>query len=152
MRTSRTDGQSGFTLIELLAVLVILMLAATAVVRMGRSSMETAEVRAFLIRAEAMMRTARTAAIETATDQDVLIDPKARRLVHAAAGTVLEVPGGVSLEGTLARVPEAGKGRYVVRFFAGGGSTGAKLPFLVRGEVYELRVHWLTGRADVRRG
>ena len=98
------------------------------------------------------MRDARTAAIASVTPQDVVIDTEVRQLVAAGRGVPLDVPAGVSLDGKLARVPEAGKGRYVIRFFPHGGSTGASLPFLYRGTVYELRVNWLTGHADVRRG
>jgi general secretion pathway protein H len=152
MPISRADGEAGFTLVELLAVLAILGLAATAVLQLGHSSSETAQVRAFLIHAEAMMREARTAAIASVTAQDVVIDTEARRLVHAGRADALDVPPGVSLDGKLARVPEAGKGRYVIRFFPHGGSTGASLPFRFRGTVYELRINWLTGHADVRRG
>jgi general secretion pathway protein H len=151
MPISRADAEAGFTLVELLAVLAILVIAAAAVLRLGQGSSETAKVRAFLIHAEAMMRDARTAAIASVTPQDVVIDTKARQLVAAGRGASLDVPAGVSLDGKLARVPEAGKGRYVIRFFPHGGSTGASLPFLYRGTVYELRVNWLTGHADVRR-
>ncbi len=135
---------------ELLAVLVILVLSASAVLRLGQGSAETAKVRSFLIRAEAMMRDARTSAIETMSVQDVVVDTTSRRLLLGARG--LDVPEAVSLDGKIARVPEAGKGRFVVRFFPNGGSTGASLPFRFRDTVYELRVNWLTGHADVRRG
>jgi len=151
MPISRADAEAGFTLVELLAVLAILVIAAAAVLQLGQGSSETAKVRAFLIHAEAMMRNARTAAIASVTPQDVVIDTQARQLVAAGRGAPLDVPAGVSLDGKLARVPEAGKGRYVIRFFPHGGSTGASLPFRYRGTVYELRVNWLTGHADVRR-
>ena len=152
MLTSRTDGQSGFTLLELLAVLAVLAISAGAVLGLGQASTETAKVRMFLLHAEAMMREARTAAISSAVAQDVVIDVKARQLVHAGRNRVLQVPAGVSLEGTLARVPEAGGTGHVIRFFPDGSATGASLPFRFRGVVYVLRVNWLTGLADVRRG
>jgi general secretion pathway protein H len=151
MPTSQTERQAGFTLVELLAVLVILALAATAVLQIGRGSVESARVRAFLIDAEAMMREARIAAVETMAEQDVVVDTKARRLVSQGTGMVLDVPSGVSLEGKLARLEGKARGSYVVRFYPSGGSTGASLPFRFRGKVYELRVNWLTGHADVRR-
>ena len=152
MPTYRVDGESGFTLLELLAVLAILALSATAVVQVGRSSAETANVRSFLVKAEAMMLQARTTAIDTTSEQDVLIDTEARRLVYATKAYVLEVPKGVSLDGKLARVPEADGNGFVIRFFPSGGSTGGSLPFRFRDQIFELRVNWLTGHADVRRG
>lgn len=147
----RSEVQAGFTLLELLVVLVILGLAAGAVFQAGRTSSETAKVRSFLIQAEAMMRQARTTAIETMADQDVVIDTKGRQLVDATRGMVLDVPPGVSLDGKLARVPEAGKNGFVVRFYPSGGSSGGSLPFRFRNQIYELRINWLTGNADVRR-
>lgn len=154
MRTSPTDRQAGFTLVEMLAVLVILALAATAVVQGGRSSIESANVRAFLIEAEAMMRAARTTAIETMSQQDVILDPEGRQLAYPSTGKVLKVPPGVSLDGKLASVPGsgAGAGGYVIRFYPAGNSSGATLPFRYRGQTYELRVIWLTGQVDVRQG
>lgn len=151
MPISRADREAGFTLLELLAVLLIVALAATAVLRMSQNSAETARVRAFLVSAEAMMRDARTTAIETRQPADVIFDTSARQLLFPAAARSLEVPRGVTLEGKLARVPEAGKGRFAVRFFPTGSATGASLPFRYRGQVYELRVNWLTGHADVHR-
>jgi general secretion pathway protein H len=152
MPTSRADGEAGFTLLEMLAVLVILVLAASAVLRAGGGSTEAAEVRSFLIRAEAMMRQARTTAVETSSVQDVVIDTGARRLVHEGTGTGIDVPAGVALDGVIARLPENASGAPAVRFFPDGGSTGATLPFRFRGQVYVLSVNWLTGHADVRRG
>lgn len=152
MATSRTDGESGFTLLELLAVLALLALATTAVLQVGRGSAESAQVRSFLVRAESMMRLARVTAIETMSAQDVILDPQARRLVYAGRADALEVPRGLSLDGELARVPEGDGGGFVIRFFPSGGSTGGSLAFRFRGQLYELRVNWLTGHADVRRG
>ena len=148
MPTSRAEAQAGFTLLELLVVLVILALAATAVMRLGAGGRETAEVRAFLMRAEAMMREARTTAVSTRQETEVVIDTQARRLVMPSSGKALDVPVGVSLDGKLARVGTSG---FVVLFYPGGGSTGANLPFRYRGQTFELRVNWLTGHADVRR-
>jgi general secretion pathway protein H len=152
MRTYPTDRQAGFTLLELLAVLAVIGLAAAAVLQLGQGTAEAAKVRSFLIHAEAMMRQARTTAIETVAEQDVVIDTDARRIIHEARGSALDVPDSLSLDGTLARVTEAGGNSFVIRFFPSGGSTGASLPFRYRGEIYELRVNWLTGHADVRRG
>ena len=151
MQTSRASGNSGFTLLEILAVLAIMALATLAVAQIGRGTVETAKVRSFLIEAEAMMRQARTLAIESQSDQDVIFDPEGRSFVLDASGLVLDIPAGVSLDGTLARVPESREHKFVIRFFSTGGSTGAMLPFFFRGQRYDLRVNWLTGHADVRR-
>lgn len=148
MPTSRAEAQAGFTLLELLVVLVILALSATAVMSIGRSSLESARVRSFMIEAEAMFRDARTAAIETHTQTAVLIDAKGRRLSLADGGRVLELPRGVSLDARVA-VPKSG-GLPAVRFFPSGASTGGELSFGYRGRNYDLRINWLTGRADAQ--
>jgi general secretion pathway protein H len=146
MPTSRTEAQAGFTLLELLAVLVILALSATAVMSIGRASLESAHVRSFLVESEAMFREARTAAIETRSQTAVMIDTKGRRLSLAGGGRVLEMPRGVSLDAKVA-VPKDG-GIPSIRFFPSGGSTGGELTFNYRGRSYDLRINWLTGRAD----
>ena len=148
MPTSRTEAQAGFTLLELMVVLVILALTATAVVSIGRSSLESARVRSFLVEAEAMFRDARTAAIETQSQTVVVIDSEARRLSFPEGGRTLDLPRGVSLDAEVA-VPEGG-GLPAVRFFPSGGSTGGQLSFGFRGQSYGLRINWLTGRADAQ--
>jgi len=148
MPTSRTEAQAGFTLLELLVVLVILALSATAVMSIGRSSLESARVRSFLVEAEAMFREARTTAIENHTQTAVMIDAKGRRLSLADGGRVLEMPRGLSLDAKVA-VPKDG-GLPVIRFFPSGASTGGQLTFNFRGRNYDLRINWLTGRADAQ--
>jgi len=145
---SRPPANSGFTLLELLVVLVIVALSATAVMSIGRSSLESARVRSFLIEAEAMFRDARTAAIEKQAQTVVLIDSEARRLSFPDEGRTLDLPRGVSLDAKVA-VPEDG-GLPAVRFFPSGGSTGGQLSFGFRGQSYGLRINWLTGRADAQ--
>lgn len=148
MPTSRTEAQAGFTLLELLVVLVILALSATAVMSIGRSSLESARVRSFLVEAEAMFRDARTAAIETRAQTAVTIDTKGRRLSMSDGSRMLEMPKGVSLDAKVA-VPKDG-GLPAVRFFPSGASTGGQLTFNFRGRSYGLRINWLTGRADAQ--
>jgi general secretion pathway protein H len=150
MPISQANRQAGFTLVELLAVLVIVAFAATAVRQIGRNAVETADVRAFLISSQALFRETRTVAIETMAIQDVILDTERRTLSFLALGKEVTVPRGVSLDGTIARVDGVGSGGYVIRFFPSGSSTGARLPFRFREKVYELRIIWLTGRADVR--
>lgn len=148
MPTSRTEAQAGFTLLELLVVLVILALTATAVVSLGRTSLESARVRSFLVEAEAMFRDARTTAIETQAQTAVVIDTKGRRLTSSNGGRTLEMPRGLSLDARVA-VPADG-GLPAIRFFPSGGSTGGQLSFSFRGRSYDLRINWLTGRADAQ--
>lgn len=147
MPTSRTEAQAGFTLLELLAVLVILALSAAAVMSVGRNSLESARVRAFLLQSEALFRDARTAAIETRRETSVLIDTGARQLSSSSTGRRVDMPKGVSLDAKVAK--PRGKDLPSVRFFPSGASTGGELSFHFRGRSYALRINWLTGRADV---
>lgn len=147
MPTSRTETQAGFTLLELLAVLVIMALSATAVMTVGRSSLESARVRSFLVESEALFRDARTAAITTHTQTAVLIDVKGRRL-SLEGGRSLDVPQGVSLDAKVA-LPK-GDALPAVRFYPSGSSSGGELAFGFRGRSYGLRINWLTGRTDAQ--
>ena len=145
MPISHAEHQAGFTLLELLAVLAIIALTAGAVIYGGQRSGETARVRAFLINAEAMFRDARTAAIESQEETEVLIEADGRRLSFPAGSQVLELPRGVSLE---AKVAETDRGEAPgIKFFPSGGSSGGELFFAFRGRSYNLRINWLTGRA-----
>ena len=146
MPISRAERQAGFTLVELLAVLVILVLSATAVLSVGRSSLESARVRAFMVQAEAMLRDARTAAIETQTETTVQVDVRGRSLSFPAQGRVLDVPASVALDAKLAQAEDGQS--PAVRFFPSGGSSGGVLSFSFRGRSYALRINWLTGRAN----
>ena len=147
MPTSRTEAQAGFTLLELLVVLVILVLSATAVMSIGRSSLESARVRSFMVEAEALFRDARTSAIENHVQTAVMIDVKGRRL-SLEGGRSLAMPQGVSLDAKVA-VPKDG-GLPAVRFYPSGASSGGELAFTFRGRSYGLRINWLTGRADAQ--
>ncbi len=147
MPTSRTEAQAGFTLLELLAVLVILALSATAVMSVGRSSLESARVRSFLVEAEALFRDARTTAITTHAQTAVLIDVNGRRL-SLEGGRSLDMPQGVTLDAKVA-APK-GDGLPAVRFYPSGTSSGGDLAFGFRGRNYGLRINWLTGRADAQ--
>ncbi|MCX7348356.1 MAG: prepilin-type N-terminal cleavage/methylation domain-containing protein [Alphaproteobacteria bacterium] len=147
MPTSRTEAQAGFTLLELLAVLVIMALSATAVMSIGRASLESARARSFIVDAEALFRDARTQAIESHSQTAVIIDIKRRRL-SLEGGRSLEMPQGLSLDAKVA-VPKNG-GLPAVRFFPSGSSSGGELAFGFRGRSYGLHINWLTGRADVQ--
>lgn len=147
MPTSRTEAQAGFTLLELLAVLVIMALSATAVMSVGRSSLESARARSFLVEAEAMFRDARTTAIMTHTQTAVTIDVEGRRL-SIEGGRSLDMPRGVTLDAKVA-APKGG-GLPAVRFYPSGSSSGGELAFSFRGRSYGLRINWLTGRADAQ--
>ena len=58
----------------------------------GRSSLESARVRSFLVEAEAMFRDARTAAIEKQSQTAVIIDSKGRQLSFPDGGRTLDLP------------------------------------------------------------
>lgn len=146
MPTSRAEPQAGFTLLELLAVLAIVALAASAVLSVGRNSLDSARVRAFIVESEALFRDARTAAIERRAETSVIIDTGSRRLSLPALGRSLTVPAGVSLDARVAK--SSGKDLPAIRFFPSGGSTGGELAFHFRGRSYALRINWLTGRTD----
>lgn len=149
MATSGTDGQvpgreAGFTLLELLAVMALLALAVGMVTVSASRSLETARLRAFLIKTEAALIEARSAAIRSAQEQVLTIDTD-RRSVGAIA-----MPRGVDLTAEVAEAERHG-GQAGIRFYPAGTSSGGRLTVRAEGSTYEIRVNWLTGHATLHK-
>jgi general secretion pathway protein H len=142
MRTQTRQTDGGFTLVEMLAVLAILAVTASAFSFAGGRSLETAKMRAFLIKTAAVLREARSSAIRT--QDEALVEVDAARHELRFGGDTLAFPPGTALDATLAA---SGDG---IRFFPAGGSTGGALAFSFRDSVYEIRVNWLTGNVTQR--
>lgn len=152
--STRTAGSAlveGFTLIELLAVMTILAIAITAFTYAGTSSLETSKFRAFMVRASAVIRDGRVDAIRSMQEQIVYVDVKGRRIGRPERGGLLDLPRGVDLKAEVAAQESYADGTVGIRFYPAGNSSGGTLSFTFHGQVYEIRVNWLTGNVTTVR-
>ncbi|MCB1379284.1 MAG: prepilin-type N-terminal cleavage/methylation domain-containing protein [Alphaproteobacteria bacterium] len=142
---------AGFTLVELLAVLAILSLAAGATIYASGRSIETARFRAFLLDTSAALTEGRTTAIRSTNEVVFQIDTENRKLGYFGGGPVIDVPSNVELKADLAADETRQDGTYGIRFYPTGSSSGGTLAFSYRGQVYEIRVNWLTGNVSTHK-
>lgn len=150
MATSGTDRrasgrESGFTLLELLAVMALIALAAVMVTVSGSRSLETARLRAFLIKTQTALIETRTAAIRSAEEKVLTVDTASRNV-----GGTIAIPRGVDLTAEVAQAEQHG-GLVGIRFYPAGTSSGGRLTIRAEGTAYEIRVNWLTGHATLRK-
>lgn len=148
---ARAGGEAGFTLIELLAVLTILAIAITAFTMNGRSGLQSAKFRSFLVHTVAAIDQTHADAMRGMAEKVFYVDVRNRRLSYPASGEILELPPGVSLNATVAQAEQYKDGSAGIRFYPAGGSSGGVLAFAFAGQTYEVRVNWLTGNATLVR-
>jgi type II secretion system protein H len=139
----------GFTLIEVIVVLFVLALATAVVVPgIGRGT-EALRARAEVAGFSAFLRYAREQAITRRRPQEVRIDPEARLIVLAEAGSdTVRRSRRIAPEMRIA----AASASLTVRFLPEGVSTGATYRLEAPGHrIYEVTVDPLTGRVVNRR-
>lgn len=144
---SRIEAKAGFTLIEMMAVMLIIALVAslalTVVEGTGRAGLKSV-----VMRAAALIRNERRAAILTASDRGVSLDGQSRLLL-GDGGEELAIPPDVGVD-VLGKAAVRSGRRAVVLFHPDGASSGAALQFSRDGAAYELLVNWYTGRVAVQ--
>lgn len=146
MRTN----QDGFTLLELLAVMVIIVLATSAVTLSLRPGSGPSGLKASAQQAAAYFRTARAGAINKRVENVVIIDTRRRQIRSKNAVKPLEISSSINLVITAADNERRAGDIVGIRFFPNGSSTGGTL-LLKRDQLgYEIRVNWLTGHVSVK--
>jgi len=139
----------GFTLIELLVVMVILALTATTVMPLlsrGVGSQLQSSVRDLATglrwaRAEAVGERRSVALWVDTEGKSYTVETRERRYQLPREATVL-----------VSTAENEMRGQYAaIRFFPDGSSTGGSIELGARGDVFEIRVDWLTGAVHVAR-
>lgn len=151
IETPRYASDGGFTLVELLAVLAIMALAITAFSFRSTNSLDTANFRAFMVKTSAAMSESRIDAIRQMEEKVFYVDLKNRRVAYPGRGRFLALPKGVELTAIVAASEHYEDGTVGIRFYPTGTSSGGALSFSYRGQVYEVRVNWLTGNVSLQR-
>lgn len=141
----RSDSQAGYTLTELLVTLSVLALATALVAPRVLAPVPVREQKQAVARIADALRAARTEALLTGRETQVILDVDARLLTTLPKGRVIRLPGAIDLTVTAAQ-PETTGGEAGVRFFPDGVSTGIDVVLETEGaNPARINVDWATG-------
>lgn len=140
--------QAGFTLLEMVVALVILGLATVLVLpdRLGGGG--AVELKAAAREVASGLRRTRDAAITTNSETVFTVDV-AGRSWRAVDGRERPVPRAAGISVVTAKSEILNSGAADIRFFPEGGSTGGGIRLERGGQIYTIKVDWLTGRIEV---
>ncbi|MBR1175261.1 prepilin-type N-terminal cleavage/methylation domain-containing protein [Bradyrhizobium sp. KB893862 SZCCT0404] len=143
------EGQRGFTLLEMVcAIALIAMIAALLLPYLPR---QTSRVRlmAYALEAATLLRDDRNAAIVRRTNVATLVDASLRAIRSGASGKIIRIPADVRFDALLPESCHRRPALSSIDFFADGMSCGGAIALTRLDTTYEIRVNWLTGRADI---
>lgn len=134
----------GFTLLELLAAITVVGLVLAVTVPASVRFYDTVRYRQAVRDVVTMLGTARYAAVNTGRAQDVVIDPRSRRLRLNGNSTTL--PAALNLVVHSARELNR-QDQGVIRFYPEGGASGGGVDIeRPGGSGVRISVDWLAGR------
>lgn len=142
--------QRGFSLIELIVV-VVLIAASTALAAsvMGRG-LPGQQLRNSAREVAAQLRYTRAQAIVTGQPQVFSLNAGSREW-QAPNRRHGQLPAGIEVVATAARVEQNRSRVAAVRFFPEGASTGGRFTFSRDSAAWQVDVQWLTGEVTVQR-
>lgn len=140
----------GFSLIELLLVVVLVVaIAALGAMAMGRA-LPGQQLRLAAREVAAQLRYTRAQAIASGEAQVFTLDAR-RRQWSAPNRRHGELPRGISVQATTARIEQRHPDAASIRFFPQGASTGGRIVLARDGAGWQVDVDWLTGEVRLRR-
>jgi len=145
-RDEAAQTSAGFTLLELLIVMTIIAIAGTVVSVAMRPARGIADLKGAAMNTASRLREARSIAINRHTEQVVLIDTGRRTINYGRARSSDRIDQTIAIRVTSAASEKIAASLSGIRFFPNGGSTGGAVRFERKGQAYEVRVNWLTGR------
>jgi general secretion pathway protein H len=149
----RRDGlmrSRGFSLIELLLVIVLIAaIAAVGALAMGRA-LPGQQLRNSAKEVAAQLRYARAQAIATGQAQVFSLDARSRQWSgpNRRHG---ELPQGIEVRATTARIEQRSPDAASIRFFPQGASTGGRIVLSRDSAAWQVDVDWLTGQVRLHR-
>lgn len=147
--TSDSKTEDGFTLLEMVCVLAIIaMLAAVLLPNIPRDTSRP-RLEAYAVEAASLLKADRTAAIRRRTEITTQIDAGGRSLRSGWTGQILRVPDDVVFDAILPNRCNDRPAFSTISFFPTGMSCGGTVMLSRLGNVYEIRVNWLTGGVEI---
>ena len=144
----RNGTQAGFTLVELLAVMMVATLTIGAISALYRSPSPGAQVKTLANLTASRLRDLRASAMAARTERVATIDTAKRLLRFNDGRAPLKLDRVVGVTVTAADDEVIAPSAANIRFYPNGSSSGATVAFRSKGQGYEVRVNWLTGRVS----
>jgi general secretion pathway protein H len=142
-------GQRGFTLIEIICVLAIIAMLAAIVLPAIPRGTSRPRLEAYAVQTAALLKGDHNAAFRQQREIATLVDAPARVIRSGASGRVVRLPPDVVVEATLAARCNGQASGSSIRYFASGISCGGVIALKRPGSIFQVRVNWLTGEAEV---
>jgi len=140
---------AGVTMLELLVVLSIMALVAAFVVPLLGPGVPTAELKGAARQVAAGLRLARSEAIATRQDTNLMLDLEHRTMRVDRDPRVHRLPPAVDLKLFTAQSDLVDEKVGAIRFYADGGSNGGRITVASGERKYDVDVDWLTGRVAI---
>jgi general secretion pathway protein H len=144
----KSHGSAGFTLFEVLAVLVVMTLAASAISTLFRGPSSGAQLKTESLVAASRLRDIRSGAMISGMDRVAVIDVAQRTIEFGNGIPPLLFSRSIDLDVVAADSERRSPSSAAIRFFPNGSSTGGTINLKSKGNAYEIRVNWLTGRVS----
>ena len=140
---------AGVTLLELLVVLSIMAIVAALVLPRLGAGVSTGELKGAARQVAAGLRLARSEALATRQETQVVLDLERRTFHVARDGREHALPRQVELRLFTAQSDLVSDKVGAIRFFPDGGSNGGRLTLAAGERKYDVDVDWLTGRVVI---
>jgi len=122
-------------------------MAMVAVSALYRSPSAGVQVKAAALQTASRLRDLRAAAMSTASERLAMFDINNRAIRFSDGRAPLQLDRSIAVRVTAANSVSANSNAGV-RFFPNGSSSGATISLKSKGQAYEVRVNWLTGRVS----
>jgi len=142
-------SDKGYSLVEILTVLVILSLLTAVTGVFLRARGKPFEVRVAALDLASCLRLARASAIARNLEQVVVIDLDRRR--YACPGRSGPFPADSRLLFRTVTSEYLKRKTATLRFFGDGGASGGHVLMEEHGQIWAVRVNWLSGVVEVSR-
>lgn len=141
-------ANAGFTLFEVLVVMLVIAMTSAAVATLYRAPSGAAQVKTAALTAASRLRDLRAKAMTTGIERVAVIDVAQRTFSFSDGLSPIALNKSIDVAVTGADSERAGPSTAGVRFYPNGSSTGATINLKMKGQGYEIRVNWLTGRVS----
>lgn len=142
--------QRGVSLIELIVVVVLIAAATALAASVMGVGLPGQQLRNASREMAAQLRYTRAQAIVTGKSQTFSVDARTREW-QAPNRRHGQIPSGISLAATGARIEQTQPDIVAIRFFPEGAATGGRIVLSRERAAWQIDVEWLTGEVTVKR-